>query len=195
MKIKSRYRADTDLYKYAGNNVLYELVKLYGAYIEYTSQIDGDSFIAFYNNTKEYVLYRYINLANNEIKNYLLGKRIIISSRKLRRLIITGSNSFVYSYSWLPLYIEYVINKIFENEIMKEYVLRYIMSQCICSSKCCSMSSKESQIWICKKILLGFQFNFLEMVKENYSERKSRVAESILDEIDIIKVVNMCIGK
>lgn len=195
MKIKSRYRADVDLYEYAGNNMLYDLVKLYGAYIEYTSKIDEGSFIAFYNNTKERVLYRYINLANNEIKNYLLGRRIIISSRRLRRIIITGSNSFVYSYSWMPLYVEYVINKIFENEILAKYVVEYILNKCKCFSKCRSMNSQELQIWICKKVLLGFQFNFLETVKENYSERRSRVAETILNEIHTIKVVDLCPSK
>lgn len=192
MRIKSRYRADKDLYEYSENNVLYELVKLYGAYIEYTSQINEGSFIAFYDNAKDRVLYRYINLANNEIKNYLLGKRILISSRKLRRLITTEKNSFVYSYSWLPLYIKYVIDRIFENEILKKYVLNNILSNCICSRQCLLIDDKESEIWICKKILLGFQFNFLEMVKENYSERKSRVAESVLNEIDIIKIVDTC---
>lgn len=195
MKIKSRYRADADLYEYAGNNMLYDLVKLYGAYIEYTSKIDEGSFIAFYNNTKERILYRYINLANNEIKNYLLGRKIIISSRRLRRIIITESNSFVYSYSWMPLYVEYVINKIFENEILAKYVVEYILNKCKCFSKCRSMNSQELQIWICKKVLLGFQFNFLETVKENYSERRSRVAETILNEIHTIKVVNLCPSK
>ena len=195
MKIKSRYRADADLYRYAGDNMLYDLVKLYGAYIEYTSKIDDGSFAAFYNNTKERILYRYINLANNEAKNYLLKRRIIISSRKLRRIIITESNSFVCAYSWMPLYVEYIINKIFENDILEKYVVEYILNKCMCFGKCCTMDSQELQIWICKKVLLGFQFNFLETVKENYSERKSRVAETILDEINTIKVVDLCPSK
>ena len=40
-----------------GVGSLSDLVKLYGAYIEYTHKIDEDSFVAFYNNTKERVLY------------------------------------------------------------------------------------------------------------------------------------------
>lgn len=192
MKIKCRYRADADLYEYAGNNMLYDLVKLYGAYIEYINKIDEGAFVAFYNDTKEHVLYRYINVANNEVKNYLLSERILVSSRKLRRIITTESKSFVYSYSWMPLYVEYVINKIFENEILTEYVLQYILNECIGINPCHSMNNKELQGWICKKALIGFQYNFLETVRENFSERKARVAKTILDEINITKIVDMC---
>lgn len=37
MKIKSRRKGDADLYEYEGINInmLYNLVKVYGAYIEY----------------------------------------------------------------------------------------------------------------------------------------------------------------
>jgi hypothetical protein len=197
MKIKSRHKGDADLYEYMGTNMLYELVNLYGAYIEYTNKIDENEFVAFYNNTKERILYRYINLANNEVKKYLLKRGTIVTSRKLKRIIITGKRAFVYSYSWMPLYVEYVINKIFENDVLTKYVVEYIMKKCDYFDDCHNMDSKELQIVICKKVLLGFQFNFLETVKENYSERKSRVAEKILNEIsaNTIKVVDSCSDK
>lgn len=43
-------------------------------------------------------------------------------------------------------------------------------------------------------MLLGFQFDFLEIVKDSYSGRKARVAEKILNEIstDVNKVVDSC---
>lgn len=194
MKIRSRYKADADLYEYTGNNMLYDLVKLYGAYIEYTNKIDEDWFIAFYNNTKERVLYRYINLANNEVKNYLLKRKIIVFSRKLKRIIITGERSFVYSYDWMPLYVEYIINKIFQNDVLIKYVREYILNDCECLGDCYDTDSKQMRVLICKKVLLGFQFDFLETVKDSYSERKARVAEKILNEIntDVNKIVDSC---
>ena len=87
MKLKCRYKSDAGLYEYAGTNMLYELVKLYGAYIEYKNKVDEDEFAAFYNNMKDWVLYRYINLANNEAKNYLLKQGELVTSKKLRRII------------------------------------------------------------------------------------------------------------
>lgn len=197
MKIKSRYKGDADLYEYSGANMLYDLVKVYGAYIEYTNYIDEGSFVAFYNNTKDRVLHRYINLANNEVKQYLLSRRVMVTSRKLRRMIITGRKEFVYSYSWMPLYVEYIINKIFENDVLTNYVVEYILKKCEYFGKCHDMDSQELKIFICKKVLLGFQFNFLETVRVNYSVRKSQVAETILDEISVntIQVVDYCQNK
>ncbi len=194
MKIKSRYKGDADLYEYTGTNMLYDLVKIYGAYIEYTNYINEGSFAAFYNNTKDHVLYRYITLANNEVKYYLLSRKVMVSSRKLRRITITGRKSFVYSYSWMPLYVEYVMDKIFENDVLTKYVVEYILKKCEYFGQCHDMDSQELQIFMCKKVLLGFQFNFLETVKVNYPKRKSQVAKTILDEItaNTIKAVDCC---
>lgn len=94
----------------------------------------------------------------------------------------------------MPLYIEYVINKIIKNDTLRKYIAEYILKECDCFIDCHKMDSQELQILMCKKVLLGFQFNFLETVRENYTKRKSHMAEAILDKIgaDTIKVVETC---
>ena len=195
MKLKCRYKSDAGLYEYAGTNMLYELVKLYGAYIEYKNKVDENEFAAFYNNMKDRVLYRYINLANNEAKNYLLKQGELVTSKKLRRIIITRRKSFVYSYSWMPLYVEYVTNKIFEDDVLTKYATEYILKQCDFNQECSDVADRrEWQMLICKQALLGFQFNFLKTVKATYPEKKSHMAETILETIssDAVKIVNSC---
>ena len=110
-------------------------------------------------------------------------------------LIITRRKSFVYSYSWMPLYVEYVTNKIFENDVLAKYATEYILKQCDFNQECSDAADRrERQMLICKKALLGFQFNFLENVKDTYPEKKSCMAGTILEAIssDAVKIVDSC---
>lgn len=77
---------------------------------------------------------------------------------------------------------------------MIKYVKEYILNDCECLEDCYDINSKQLRVLICKKVLLGFQFDFLEIVKDSYSGRKARVAEKILNEIstDVNKVVDSC---
>lgn len=185
MRIKSKRGIGEDFYLLSEKNMLHSLVKLYGAYIKYTSESadnSDDSFVAFYNAKKDYILYNFNTLANRDIQKFLFKKNIKVSIKKLRQITITRKKHFVYSYTWVSLYFDYIIHKIFEIDVLGNYAVNNILTECS-NIEVCSNRDKESQIIICKNALLGFQFEFLELVKTTYSEKKANAADQIIKQI------------
>lgn len=176
-RYRSRWK-DKDMRMLNETNCLYDIVRYYGGYLWYCKYENEGAFNAFYYHKKDIMKDIFINQANADAKKYFNTHGI--SGRRMRRILITGKNKMVRSYGWLSKYVEYILGKCIENDELKDRVLHILQDDCgYCKEQ---MDIKEWKV-LCAKRLLGFQYTLLKEV----SERKTKVSESALENINIVE--------
>lgn len=162
-------------------NVLSQIVVLYGAYLEYRNIIDDDaSFISYYENNKCSMKEIFINTANRKLKKRLLKLGINASGRKMRRLYYTSKKRCVTSYSWIDELYTSLFKVILANETLSQIVYKQFFSSC----SLCTDKSKLNYIKpCCVNNLLGFQYAILSKFSANEKNKKGKMAYNVLKNI------------
>ena len=100
---------------------------------------------------------------------------------------------FVYTYEWLPEYVDFFISSIDNIPILKKYVIEYILLPCI---KCDGITEEDKILRFCQDKILGFQYDFLTRLKYTGKEKHKIKATKILEKITKYKsvetVINNC---
>lgn len=176
-KYASRW-GDKDLRRLETTNCFYEIVRYYGGYLWYCDKYNEDAFETFYYLNRDNMKQIFVNRANADAKRYFGNN--YISGRKMRKILITGKNRMVRSYEWVSQYVEYILNKCMENEMLIKTTLKIVQEDC---EYCKDWVVSDMWKTLCAKRLLGFQYTLLREV----SERGTRVSASALTNIEEIE--------
>lgn len=187
MDIYRSRRKDRDMRDLVEANKLYEVVKYYGGYLHYckTPDTKEKTYDEFYDNKNKAMEKIFINLANADAKKYF--NRYGVSGTRMRRMLITKGGKMVRAYEWISEYVEYILDKCIENDVLKNGVLNILHDGC---SYCQEQMELAEWKILCAKRLLGFQYTLLREV----SKRRSKVAESALENIHVVENSNLING-
>lgn len=97
MQIKSRRKGDADLYEYIGTNMFYDLVKVYGAYIEFYFKMANKQFEKkkIFEKGMRDAYVEFIDIVGlSTFKNLFVP--YLIDIKRPRRNILSGAFYYVY---------------------------------------------------------------------------------------------------
>lgn len=183
MRIRSYWRTHPDLYEQAQKNLLYELVKVYGAFLEFKSTGDPLEGFAAYFSIHRVSKYHYHTIAHSEFQKYYFeNHHFFIPKNAMKKLICTSKNRFVYTYDWLPVYLDYFVSEIEKEPVLVEFLENNIFLQC---ENCNNVAEddREKRYNYCSQKLLGFQFDFLFKLTASENTKHKRVAKDIFGKI------------
>ncbi|MDO5573742.1 MAG: hypothetical protein Q4G60_07170 [bacterium] len=189
-KYKSN-RGERDMTNAHEQNNLYEIVKLYGAYLLYIRTGCRDSFDVFFEVRNQYMSKSFINCANADAKAHLSYIRGI-SGNKMRKLLITNKNKPIVSYDWIYLYFEYILNECNKIDALEKNVKKIMSVNCY---ECLHVMNLNISKALCSKHLLGFQYMFLHH-RSTGSLRSANNIKNILMNIEnssnILEIIQIC---
>lgn len=169
---RSRW-TDRDLNRLEETNKLYEIVKLYGGYLYYINNENQGEFKAYYYHNEWKMRYIFLNTANADAKKHF--NKLCISGTKMRKLLQT-SRKIIKSYGWMPQYVEYVLEKCFNNDELKDKMIEYLQEDCeYCENE------REFDVWkaLCAKRLLGFQYDLLSEISQRRTKKSFRAMNDL----------------
>lgn len=185
-KYKSK-KQDRDLRETDGANKLCEVVKYYGGYLWYKENINEGAYDAFYWHNSDAMKYIFINKANAEAKLFFNNRQI--SGSKMRKMLITSKGKIVKSYEWIYDYVEYMLNKCFMDQIIRNKVNNLILENC---DYCENQGSIDAWKILCARNLLGFQYDLLKEISER-GVKVSKSASKNLSRLHNSRLINAVI--
>ena len=187
MRLKSSKKKNWEFYENEYKNLLYDFAELYGLYLAYQDEKNySKEFEKFYK--EKLGKYSNINKANKKIRENLDKNKIRITSRKLKRMLLSGSDSFVYVYECLPEYIDAILKNVLSNSDMKKCAEVYILNKCINKF----FKKKKSETCAdgnCQWGILDFQYAFLTELSRGKNVKKAECAKKLIGKINQLETI------
>lgn len=117
-----------DLFEKKEINKLYEIVYLYGTYLYYKEEEIEKDFLSYYKENRSFNRDCFINTANRKATEYF--DNFFISSRKMRRLIISSNRVVKRSYDWMPEYVNFILAECMNVDELREIIVNDIFTAC-----------------------------------------------------------------